>query len=439
MANIYGFLQTMLPFLFVIGVLIFVHELGHFLVARWYGVKVLAFSLGFGPKLLKVTRGDTEYCVSVIPLGGYVKLAGEGADDGVSGDPTEFASKSKWVRVQVYLAGPAMNIGLAFVLTTIVLTQGASVPLYRSAPPVLGSVEADGPAARAGLLAGDRMLQVNGQPVATWDAFDLVVSSNANREITLIVDRGGSQVEIDVTPDLIPDVVDIGDLGVRPVYRPQISLVLPDQPADKAGLQVDDVLLGIDGDRGLTQEQVIERIQQSAGVALTFAVERKGQVMDLQVTPQASGGVGLIGVQIAMFETRRVEPDLLTAMRMSVTETWDGALSIGTTLAGLFTRETPVNNLVGPVGIARISGQTAQLGWLPLLALMSVISLNLGVLNLMPVPILDGGHITIILLEGLARRDFSVRIKERILLAGFALIIMLMGTVVFNDVVRLFR
>ncbi len=439
MENVFGFFQTMLPFLFVIGVLIFVHELGHFLVARWYGVKVLAFSLGFGPKLVKVTRGDTEYCISAIPLGGYVKLAGENADDAPSGDPAEFMSQTKWVRVQVYLAGPAMNIALALVLTTVVLTQGANVPLYRTSPPILGTVTEDGSGARAGLLAGDRVLRVNGVAVDTWDAFDMAVAPHANRELTLVIDRGGAVLDVTVTPDLIGDVVDMGDLGVSPVFRPQISLVMPDQPAAEAGLQAGDVLVAIDGERGLTQEEVINRIQAHADVALVFTIEREGVTQDLTIVPELTGGVGLIGAQIAPIETRRVDPDLVTAMKMSATQTWEGSLAIGTTLAGLFTRETPVTNFIGPVGIARMSGAQAQLGWIPLLALMSMISLNLGLLNLMPIPILDGGHITIIALEGLARRDFSLKVKERILVAGFAAIVMLMVTVVFNDVVRLFR
>jgi regulator of sigma E protease len=399
---------------------------------------VLAFSLGFGPKLVKVTRGDTEYCISAIPLGGYVKLAGETAEDTVSGDPTEFLSKSKWVRVQVYLAGPAMNIGLAFLLTTVVLSQGASIPKYRSSPPVIGAVEAGGPGERAGLQPGDRVLRVDGTEVATWDDFQIAVIPQADRQMTLAVDREGEVIDVTVTPDG-GGAFNAGDLKVLPVYRPQVTMVLPDQPAEKAGLKVDDVLLAVGGERQLTQAQVISKIQGSADVPLTFTVERAGEVLDLDIVPQKSGSVGLIGVQIALWESTRVDPDLLTALRMSSTETWQGAQIITTTLAGLFTRETPVDNLVGPVGIARMSGETAQMGWIPLLALMSMISLNLGILNLMPIPILDGGHITIIALEGLARRDFSMRVKERILLAGFALILMLMVTVVFNDFVRLFK
>lgn len=435
MDYIFRLFQTIVPFLFVLGVLIFVHELGHFLVARWYGVKVLAFSLGFGHKLFKVTRGDTEYCISVIPLGGYVKLAGE---ETPSGDPSEFLSQSKWVRIQVYLAGPAMNILLALVLTTAILSQGADVPIFRSSPPVLGEVEADGAGAKAGLLVGDRIVRVNDKEVNTWDDFDMAVVTKANRELTLVVERGGSYLDFKVVPEATGDF-DAGELKVGPLFRPQILEVMPDQPASKAGFQPRDVILAVAGERPKGRESVISHIQKSAGSPLVFTVERAGNRMDITVVPELRGQVGVIGAAIAGWETKRVDPNLLTAARMSVSQTWQMSKDIGTTLAGLFTRETPVNNLVGPVGIAQMSGQTARLGWMALLTMMAMLSLNLGLLNLMPIPVLDGGHITIILLEGLARRDFSVKLKERILFAGFALILMLMVTVIFNDVSRLIR
>jgi regulator of sigma E protease len=427
--------QTLVPFLFVLGVLIFVHELGHFLVARWYRVKVTAFSLGFGPKLLKVTRGDTEYCISAIPLGGYVKLAGEEAP---TGDPSEFMAQSKWVRIQVYLAGPAMNILLAILLTTGVLAQGADVPLYHAAPPVLGNVEANGAGAKAGLQPGDRVVRVNGKDVATWDDFDMLVASKANKELDLVVARSGSYVDVVVTPEATGDF-DMGDLKVMPVLRPQVLEVMPGQPAAKAGFKNHDVILSVGGVQPKTREDAITQIQQSADKPLVFHIERAGTPMDITVVPELRGKVGVVGLSIASYETRRVDPNVITAFRMSLSQTWESAQIITTTLAGLFTTETPVNNLVGPVGIAQMSGQTAKLGWLPLLALMSMISLQLGLLNLMPIPVLDGGHITIILLEGIARRDFSLKLKERILFAGFALILMLMVTVIFNDVTRIFR
>src|ERR687887_188285 len=161
-------MSTLLPFLFVLGVLVFVHELGHFLVARWHGVRVLTFSLGFGPKLLKFRRGDTEYCISAIPLGGYVKMAGESPDDPRSGAPDEFLSKTKWERFQVLIMGPVMNITLAVVVSAIVLAQGAEVPAYEDQPPVVGVVKMDSAAERAGIMPGDRILTVAGDAVATW-------------------------------------------------------------------------------------------------------------------------------------------------------------------------------------------------------------------------------------------------------------------------------
>lgn len=438
MSSILGFLQTIGPFLFVLGVLIFVHELGHFLVARWYGVKVLTFSLGFGPKLVKFTRGDTEYCVSAIPLGGYVKLAGETVEDKPSGDPTEFLSKSKWVRFQVYLAGPVMNIALALVLTTLILTQGADEPIYRTAPPVIGVVAADSPGARAGLQPGDRVIRVNDTAVDTWDAFDMAVMTKANREITLVVERAGGYVDVPVTP-AAEGRFEIGSLGVGPVLRPQVIEVTPGLPAEAAGLRERDVMLAVNGERGLSREGIISRIQKNGGTPMTFTVERDGAVLDIAITPEPLGEVTVIGARIVGGETRRIEPGLIDAARMSVEQNWESSTLIGRTLAGLFTRETPVNQLMGPVAIAEMSGQTAQLGWIALLSLMSMISLNLGILNLMPIPVLDGGHIAILAMEGLARRDFSVKVKERILFAGFALILMLMVTVIFNDVARLLR
>jgi regulator of sigma E protease len=438
MDAILGFLQTIGPFLFVLGVLIFVHELGHFLVARWYGVKVLAFSLGFGPKLFKVTRGDTEYCISAIPLGGYVKLAGETAEDKPSGDPTEFLSKSKWVRFQVYLAGPVMNIALALILTTVVLTQGADEPLYRSASPVIGAVAENSVAQRAGIQVGDRVVRVNETQVDSWDQFDFAVMTKANREVTMVVERGGAFIDLRVTPEA-EGRFEIGTLGVLPVIRPQVMVVNPGTPAAQAGFQRGDVLLGFNGDRGLTREALIARIQKSPNTPVTFTIERAGVVQDVTVTPMLSGEIGIVGMQIGSYETRRIDPGIVDAARMSVDQTWESSKQIGTTLAGLFTRETPVNQLMGPVAIAEISGATAQLGWVALLSLMAMISLNLGLLNLMPIPVLDGGHIAILALEGLARRDFSVKLKERVLMVGLVAILMLMVTVIFNDVARLLR
>ncbi len=431
-------MTTALAFLFVLGVLIFVHELGHFLVARWHGVRVHTFSLGFGPKILKFRRGDTEYCISAVPLGGYVKLAGETVEEARTGAPDEFLSKSKWVRFQVYLAGPIMNILLAIVVLAVVFAQEADIPTYEQAAPVIGQVAPDSPAAAAGLRAGDQVLSVQDRPVATWDQLMIEILPRPNQALSLTVLREGQRVELSVTPDSLGRY-QLGDLGVRPILRPEIRMVTPGDPAERAGFRKGDVILAVGGEQAPTQERVIERIQNSANTPLTFVVERDGAPLTLTVVPEGSPGAALIGVMVFSYEVEEVDLNFFQALEMSVERNWENAVLIGRTLRGLVTRDTPVSQLMGPVGIADLSGTAAQAGLLSLLNLMAMISLNLGLLNLMPVPVLDGGHIAILAVEGLARRDLSVRVKERILMAGAAVIVLLMVTVIYNDIARLLR
>ena len=431
-------MTTLFAFLFVLGVLVFVHELGHFLVARWYGVRVITFSLGFGPKLLKTVRHGTEYCISAIPLGGYVKLAGETVEDALTQAPDEFLSKSKWIRFQVYVAGPVMNIVLAIVVGAIVLSGGADVPVYRSGAPVIGSVEEGSPAQRAGILADDRILSVDGVPVSTWDELEMAVLPRAGRELRLLVDRAGARHSVLVTPEAVGEY-EMGELGIGPVLRPQITQVNPGSPAEEAGLQRGDVFLAVNGEAGLIDQQIVERIRASADTPLRLTVERAGEPVDMVVTPRGAEGAALIGVSISPAEVRRIDPSAVEAVQLSLKQNWENTVLIGRTLAGLVTRDTPVRQLMGPVGIAQLSGSAAEIGWTALLNLMAMISLNLGLLNLMPVPVLDGGHIAILAVEGLSRRDLSNRVKERILVAGAALMVLLMVTVIYNDIARLLR
>ena len=429
---------TVLAFLFVLGVLIFVHELGHFLVARFYGVRVLTFSLGFGPKLIKIRRGPTEYCISLIPLGGYVKLAGETVQDQRSGEPDEFLSKSKWVRVQVYLAGPLMNLGLALVVVAVVLSLGADVPLYQSSPPVIGTVTAGSAGEAAGLKPGDRVVSVDGKKVDTWDALAIEYLPKANQELELSVQRGGELLKIYITPRAAGKY-EIGDIGIGPILRPQFTQVNPGGPADRAGIRRGDVVVAVDGTRAVPRDLIIERIRSSSGHPIRFTVERGGEEQDFTVVPESDGGTGMIRVLLSYFEVKRVDPGPIEALKLSAKQNWDSTVLIGKTLVGLVTRETPVRQLMGPIAIAELSGSAAELGIIELLNLMAMISLNLGLLNLLPVPVLDGGQIAILAWEGLIRRDLSSRAKERILLAGAALIVLLMVTVIYNDISRLMR
>ena len=423
-------------FILVLGVLIFVHELGHFLAARRIGVRVLTFSLGFGPKLLKFRRGDTEYAVSAIPLGGYVKMAGENPEDARTGASDEFLSKSKWQRFQVLIMGPVMNLALAFVVMAFVLYQGADVPAFTQQAVVVGSVETDSPAAKAGILPGDRITAVGTMPVETWEEFGLETVTKANRAVKLTIIRDGKTIERDVTPAAVGKYEE-GVTGVMPPMRPQVFTVQPGEPAEAAGLRPGDVILGVNGEKPILHARVIEIIRASEGKPLAFEIERDGAIQTLTVTPKRFGDIVRIGSQIRELEVRIVQPNLVEAFKMSAQRNYDWAKLIVRTLGGLFTRDTPVKQLMGPVAIAGLSGEAAQAGWVQLFSLMAMISLNLGLLNLMPIPVLDGGHITILALEGLSRRDFSMKVKEKMLLGGFVLLLMLMVTVIYNDLARI--
>jgi regulator of sigma E protease len=427
---------TILAFLFVLGVLIFVHELGHFLMARRIGVRVLTFSLGFGPKLLNIKRGDTEYCISAVPLGGYVKMAGENPEDSRTGAPDEFLSKGKWQRFQVLIMGPVMNLLLAIVVMTAVFYQGAQVAIFEEQPVVVGTFTEKSAAQKAGVLAGDRIVAVDGKTVDTWDQFSMVIVAKAKRDVALSIVRGGKPVQISVVPDA-QGKYEMGDIGVQPLVHPEVAEINPNQPAFEAGLQRGDVVLAAGGEQNIGYDHLIAAIRGSEGKSLPLTIKRGDTIKSITVTPRKIGDVVMMGAQLRPFETKTVDPGPLQAFKLSLDKNWEWAKLIVQTLVGLFTRETSVKQLMGPVAIADLSGTAAQAGWIQLFSLMSMISLNLGLLNLMPIPVLDGGHIFILALEGLARRDFSMKVKEKMLLAGFVLLLALMVTVIYNDLMRI--
>jgi regulator of sigma E protease len=430
-------LTTLLSFVFVLGVLIFVHELGHFMMARRIGVRVLTFSLGFGPKLLSFRRGDTEYCVSVIPLGGYVKMAGETPEDSRTGSSDEFLSKTKWQRFQVLVMGPVMNIAFAVVVMALVLYQGAQIPAHVDRAVVIGSFTKDSPAAAAGLQAGDRILAVDGRDVPNWKELTLTVATRAGRRVRLTFERAGKILEREVVPVAI-DRFDTGDIGVDPVLRPEIMAVRDNQPAQEGGLRPGDVVLAAGGEKGVSRDRLIELIKSHENKPLHLEVLRGEQTQTLVLTPRKFPEGIIIGATISPIELETIQPGPIEAFNLSLKQNWEWTTLIFRTLGGLFTRETSVKQLMGPVAIADLSNEAAQQQtWIPLFQLMAMISLNLGLLNLMPIPVLDGGHIAILLLEGISRRDFSMKVKEKMLLAGFVLLLMLMVTVIYNDLMRI--
>ena len=423
----------------VLGFIIVIHELGHFLVAKFFKIKVETFSVGFGPRIVGFRKGDTDYRISAFPLGGYVKMAGETTADERQGAPDEFLSKSKWVRFQVYLAGPAMNVILAVVALAIVLSNGADIPRYQSEPPIIGVMEPDSVAAKAGLEVGDRLLSVNGEQTATWDQLMLAVLPKANRELRIEVERNGQRREVKIVPSSVGKY-EAGSLGILPKIRPQVIEVHAGRPAEAAGFKRGDVFLGMDGQRGMDRAALIQYIQKHGDqTPILVDVERDGEVKQITVTPEGAAGASKVGLSISAYETNRIDPTWAQAFKLSVKQNWENTQLVGKTIKDLFTRETPVSQLVGPIGIAGLAGEAASLGIIGILQIMAMISLQLALLNLMPVPVLDGGQIAILALEGVARRDLSVRVKEYFAMAGAAVIVALMVTVIYNDIARLVR
>ena len=428
-------MTTLLAFLFVLGVLVFVHELGHFLAARRIGVRVVTFSLGFGPKLLKFRRGDTEYCVSAIPLGGYVKMAGETPNDPRTGTPDEFMSKTKWERFQVLIMGPVMNIVLAVVVMAVVLAQGAEVPVYQDQPPVVGAVESGSPAEQAGIQGGDLIVDVAGRAVDTWEDLFLAIGTRPDRDVALTLRRAGQTRSVTVRP--VPETrYEIGTIGVLPDINPIVASVIAGEPAERAGLLAGDLVLAVDGEPMVTRTQLVDTISRNGGQEIELTIEREGRERLIRATPALRGDRGLLGIYVTE-PTRSFTPGPFEALQLSVERNIEFSGLIFQTLGGLIVGETSPRQLMGPVAIAQLSGESAEAGWIALFSLMASISLNLGLLNLLPIPVLDGGHILIIALEGVSRRDFSMAVKEKMLLAGFVLLMTLMVTVIYNDLTRI--
>ncbi len=434
-------LTTPLAFAFVLGVLVFVHELGHFLLARWHGVRVHVFSLGFGPKLLSFKRGDTEYCLSAIPLGGYVKMAGENPEDHPQGASDEFMSKTKWQRFQILLAGPAMNMILAVLVLALVLMQGDRVLAFLSKPAVIGAVQAQSAAAAAGLQPGDEIVKINGRAISTWEELDMAVSSKPELDVEFGVKRDGVERTVTVRPSTTEVTIrngatfEIGTIGVLPDTYPLIDKVNPGDPAEKAGLLRGDRIKRINGVRMIETRTVIEMLRTRGGQPTEVVVDRNGVEQTLNVTPEQRGDTAVIGVTLGS-ETISYMPGPVEALGLSVQRNVQTAGLILRTLGELFTGQASPKQLMGPVGIASLSGSAASQGWVELFALMASISLNLGLLNLLPIPVLDGGHMAIMGMEAIARRDFSMAVKEKMLFAGFVVIMALMVTVIYNDLTR---
>lgn len=446
-------MTTVISFVVVIGVLILIHELGHFLVARWSGVGVERFSIGFGPVLLRWRGKETEYCLSAIPMGGYVKMMGE--ENPLEGgaalpyDPSKaFALKPLWVRFLIVFAGPGMNFVLAAVIFIIVLgTMGR--PVW---PPVVGRV-AEGPAATAGIRTGDVVESISERPVTYWEDVERAISNSGGKPLVLQVRRGNEGRSITVTPKrtVVRDPIfreerEVWEIGAGPRLTPHIGAVNSGSPAEMAGLKPGDQVVAVAGQPVFTPEELMQAIQKRPGQKFTITVDRSGQTATVEVlaTPVREKGplgqeteVGRIGVSIVTKALSYASYSPPEAVWYGIERTWDMTVLTTKGFWKIVSGQIPLSNLGGPVQIASETGRQAQEGAAPLAVFTAVISVNLAVLNLLPVPMLDGGHLFFFLIEAVLGRPLSVRKRELAQQVGFVLLMLIMVLALYNDLVRI--
>jgi regulator of sigma E protease len=423
-------------FVFVLGVIIFVHELGHLLVAKAFSMRVFIFSFGFGKRLFGFKWGDTDCRVSLVPLGGYVKLEGEPEDRlsedtsaRVVGDGKDFLSRPRWQRFIVYLAGPAMNVALTLGVITVFYMVGFVVDATRYDRPIVGAVEPGSAGAAAGLTPGDLIVAIDGKAIANWEEALYQILPRPGREIALQYRRGEEEKTVRLRP-ATKGQDRVGEIGVHPLVR--IASVVEGAPAGKAGLRVDDAVLSIGETPVKSFDEIPPLVKGSGGKPLRLTLWRDGRVWEVELTPTLIEGVPRIGVGGPKTIVKRFP--FPGAVREATIWTWGMTKQTLGMLKGLLTGQvSPRAALMGPVGIARVSGERAREGLGPLFSLIAVLSLSVGILNLVPLAPLDGGHMAILAGEGLIRRDLSVTVKTWIMNAGALVIFLLIGLVLYSD------
>ncbi|HEY0758527.1 MAG TPA: RIP metalloprotease RseP [Acidisarcina sp.] len=472
-----------LSFFVVLGIMVLVHEFGHFAVAKFFGVRVEVFSIGMGKRLFGFKRGDTDYRLSLLPLGGYVKMAGEMGGDGtmdvstgdsamqevVTGerphhntaaeepasvrrevDPGDLNAKPRWQRVLIGFAGPVSNLILAFVLMAGLFMMHSEVPDYVRQPVVLDPVPSGSPAGHAGLEAGDRITSFDGERQPSYEQVGMRVGIGVNSTVPISIDRNGRTIDTGIAvpatnkpEDLTPEALGIFTrVQTTPIGVMEVE---PGMPAEAAGLKPGDLIESMDGNQFHYVRSLLAFLQQSDGKPVHLVVRRSGQSLNMTVQPtlvpapeEPSGKQYRLGFRPTEPPYHVEQLSLPAAAHLSFTTNMHNGGAIVTVLRRLFTRSNTVRQLSGPIGMARVTGEAFSTpGWQPTIDLMALISLNLGIFNLLPFPVLDGGMIMLLVIEGLIRRDINQQFKERIYQVAFVVLILFFAFVMFNDFSRL--
>ena len=443
---ILGFGIKMLAFLGGLAALIFVHELGHFLVARKVGVVVEKFSLGFGPKILSFTRGDTEYLLSWIPLGGYVKMKGEEGGEESTDEKGSFSAAPVMHRLAIAFAGPLFNILFAIAIYYCVYLVG--VPALS---PIVGTVKEESPALAAGLQTGDRILAIGNEKILYWEQLQKIVHVSPGRSLDFQVERSsGTIARVPITPisqeitDLFGDKENVGLIGITPLVR-NIKYVKEGTPADRAGIQEGDILLTVDDTTIFGWGDLKKAAIDKPGQALAFRVLRDGTEIVTTLIPEAkivkdiegkSIEIGLLGIGMAG-EMIKEKHGIFGAFKRACEETNRLIYLIAVSIKKMITGSIPADSIGGPILIFQIYGEQAEQGFSELIRLTALLSINLGLLNLLPIPVLDGGHIFFFLVELLKGKPISERNRERAQQVGLFMLLGLMVFAFYNDIMRI--
>jgi regulator of sigma E protease len=427
-------IESAVAFIVVLGILVLIHEFGHFATAKLLSVRVETFSVGFGPRLFGVRWGDTDYRVSAVPLGGYVKMT-------ITGDPAELSGRPRWQRFLVFVMGAALNIVLAIGVMTVFFYRTGQALEPPDTPPVVTEV-ADGSAAeRAGIRSGDRLIQVAGKDarIPTVLIEEIFLSPGTTKR--LVLDREGERIETDIEIGY-ESKYRSGETGMKLTSETEeepptedtnvIEKVIPDTPAERAGIQPGDKIVSVDGLELPTRSQLVTVIQQAPGGRVTLGILRAGRELEIEVAPEDSGGTGAIGVWFV-----RERMSLAAAFTASLRYNRSNATLLFVTLKKLLRGDVSLRVMSGPGEIAAAARQAYRSGLDVFLHFVAFVSLQLGIINLLPIPMLDGGHIFILLIEGTIRRDLSAVLKERVMQAGLVFLLLFAGVVIYFDIVKL--
>ncbi len=429
-------LTTIVAAVFVLGLLVFVHELGHFLVAKRSKIRVEQFSLGFPPKMIGKKVGETEYCISWLPLGGYVKIAGQSdlGEAEIKGEPWEFTSKPVPTRIAVIAAGPVMNFLLAFLIFSV-LALGWGIPAYDTTR--IGEVIKDSTAEAMGIEPGDWIISIEGEKVENWAQVQKAIVLNRSKTFHLQLRRDDEVKTLEVTLQPEEKI-----LGISPFLEPVVGNVKRGSPAQRAGIRQGDVITAINGKQVTQWEDAVEEIYSHPGDTIAVEWRRNGEdheaaiITQVKRQPDVQNEVieyGVIGIS-PKFASKRIGP--IQAIYYGAQQTWERTYLILKVIQGLISGQISPRLLGGPILIAQMAGETAHWGWKNLFGFAAFLSINLGLINLIPIPIVDGGVILFLLVEGAIRRPIPRKLRLATTKIGLAIIVLLMAYVTFNDVVR---